>query len=276
MRMALKRSAVALTGIAVFAFFYCFAVRTFSGQRLENSALDAATPAHGNPLLLSLVSVPGLIIVTVLLVALALLQRRMDAALRAALALILCNVATQVLKYHLLARPDFGGRLLHNTFPSGHTTAYLSVALATILVVPARWRAIASTLGALVTTIVVIDLLGYGWHRLSDIVGAAALVLTVLTLVLLTVPVRRPALARPILAQPISRIFLLAGAIAIALAALLTLTSLAIPQGPNLFLLLSSQFLATATIVGVFWVINRVIEPAPRVADPAQLVASRL
>jgi hypothetical protein len=274
--MLLRRCGVVVIGVAIFALFYCFAVLTHTGQGLENRALNAATPAHGNPLLLSLVSVPGLAVVTVSLVVLALLQRRMDAAFRAALTLILCNVATQILKYHVLARPDFGGRLLRNTFPSGHTTAYLSVALAIILVVPARWRALASVVGAIVTTLVVIDLLGYRWHRLSDIVGAAALVLTVMTLVLLTVPVRTPTLVRPVFAQIVSRILFLAGAIALGFGGLFALTSLTLPQGPNIFLLISSQFSATATIIGVFWLINRVFEPAARVLEPARQLAPRL
>jgi hypothetical protein len=276
MNMLLRRCGVVVIGVAVFAFFYCFAVLTHTGQRLENRALDAATPAHGNPLLLSLVSVPGLTIATIALVAFALLQRRMDAALRAALTLILCNVATQILKYHVLARPDFGGRLLRNTFPSGHTTAYLSVALAIILVVPARWRALASVIGAIITTIVVIDLLGYGWHRLSDIVGAATLVLTVLTMVLLSVRVRTPTQARPVFADMVSRILFLGGAIALGFGGLFALTSLTVPQGPNMFLLISSQFFATATIIGVFWVINRVFEPAARAREPARQLAPRL
>lgn len=266
MNITSKRIVVVASAALVFAFIYSFSVRTRPGQLIENHALSAAFRSSGHPLLLTFVSMPSLIVATVVIVAVALFQRRMDAALRAGLTLVLCNVATQVLKYQVLDRPFFGGHLIHNTFPSGHTTAYVSVALAAVLVVPVRWRAIASAVGALISVIVVADLLGYGWHRLSDIVGAATLVLAIMITVLMVVRDTHGEAPPPLLVKPISAAFFVMAAGSLVAATLSSALALITHSHHDLFLLISSLFFATATITGVFWTITRVFEPSSRLA----------
>lgn len=170
-------------GVFVFAAVFAIAVLTNRGQALENRALRAAEFGRGVPELLRLVSVPGLIVATLTLVGVALLRRRADAAIRALAVLAVSNVAVQVLKYGLLSRPSFSDDLsAANTFPSGHTTAWLSVSCAALIVVPPLIRAIVAVIGATFSSLVVFDLLDHGWHRLSDIVGAVALVVVVTSL----------------------------------------------------------------------------------------------
>ena len=85
------------------------------------------------------------------------------------------NVTTQLLKTELLNRPD----LLHRpdaattpSFPSGHATVAMSLALGLLLVVPARLRIVAGGIGITYAVLIGAATLTAGWHRPSDVVAA--------------------------------------------------------------------------------------------------------
>ena len=94
----------------------------------------------------------------------------------AALALVAgANVATQMLKI-LLAHPRVQASLGPNqpgaeALPSGHATAAMSLALAAVVVAPARVRASVALVGATYVIAVSISILVLGWHFPSDVLG---------------------------------------------------------------------------------------------------------
>lgn len=138
-----------------------------------------------------------------LVVVIALLRGRPWVALAAAAILLGANVTTQLLKELTAApRPDslFGGweQLPPSSWPSGHTTAAMSLVLASILAVPARLRPAVAALGAAFAVGVGYSLLATGRHYPSDVLGgllvAAAWALLAVA-ALLWVERRRPALS---------------------------------------------------------------------------------
>lgn len=98
--------------------------------------------------------------------------RSRDAA--AAVAVVAgANLTTQLLKI-LLAHPRvktaIGGNPFEpNTFPSGHTTAAASIAVAYAFVVPARLRELTLTVGAAFALAVGCSVIVIGWHYPSDV-----------------------------------------------------------------------------------------------------------
>jgi membrane-associated phospholipid phosphatase len=105
----------------------------------------------------------------------ALLRGRPLDALAALLVVAGANITTQLVKA-LLAHPRVkiaigGDPLEPNTFPSGHTTAVASAAVAYAFVVPARWRNLTLTVGAALTLAVGCSVVVIGWHYPSDVLG---------------------------------------------------------------------------------------------------------
>ena len=105
--------------------------------------------------------------------AIALLRGRWTYGLAAAVALLGANLTTQYLKATVLSpRPSPAGvQLGDQAWPSGHTTAAMTLALALVLVSPARLRPLVAALGGLVTAAVVYAILILGWHYPSDVAG---------------------------------------------------------------------------------------------------------
>lgn len=75
---------------------------------------------------------------------------------------------------HMLPRPELvlPDPLAHPSFPSGHTTVALSLALALLLVVPVRWRGFTAVAGSLYGAAVGAATVTAAWHRPSDVIGA--------------------------------------------------------------------------------------------------------
>ncbi len=106
----------------------------------------------------------------------ALLRRRVSSALAVSALLIGANVTTHLLKPLLAqARPDWllsgAVRVGPASWPSGHATAAMSLALAVVLVVPARRRPVVAAAGALFAAAVSYSFLTLGWHYPSDVFG---------------------------------------------------------------------------------------------------------
>ena len=65
-----------------------------------------------------------------------------------------------------------------NSFPSGHTTAAASIAVALLFVVPARHRLGAAIAGLLLTAAVGFSVIVLAWHYPSDVLGGLLVVAT--------------------------------------------------------------------------------------------------
>jgi membrane-associated phospholipid phosphatase len=106
----------------------------------------------------------------------ALVRRRPRLALASAAILLGANVTTQLLK-PLLAHPRaadlLGGvsPVASASWPSGHATAAMALALSFVLVMPARLRPLAAGLGAAFAAAVAYSFLTLGWHYPSDVIG---------------------------------------------------------------------------------------------------------
>lgn len=153
------------------------------GQLVDHAAFQGAG-MHQTGLwqiaerVLSVVSVPFLVLVLVTTMLIAVLRRRWGLAVQVAVLLAGANLTTQVLKNVVLGRPDHGiGHMHANTLPSGHTTVAASVAAALLFVVPPRVRAWAGLGGVLYTGATGVSTLIGRWHRPSDVVAAVLVVL---------------------------------------------------------------------------------------------------
>src|SRR3954451_23171557 len=113
----------------------------------------------------------------------ALLTRGIRHAVAAGVLLAGANVSSQVLK-PLLAHPRGveGWHHLHQlhaqAFPSGHTTAAMSLALAAVLVAPHALRPLVAAITGAGVLVVSISLLVLNWHWPSDVVGGQLLATT--------------------------------------------------------------------------------------------------
>jgi membrane-associated phospholipid phosphatase len=104
----------------------------------------------------------------------ALVRRRRDLAAVAVTTLAGANLTTFVLK-PLLARTDpLGGeasRALDASFPSGHATAAMALALVAVIVAPRRWRPWVAVVAAGYAACVGVGLVVVFAHYPSDVVG---------------------------------------------------------------------------------------------------------
>ena len=165
--------------VVVLAVLYLLAVRTEWGQRVDNAAIRGRTidsaVQHAVRSALDTVSVGSAALATGALMVGALLRRRLRLAIGIAILVLGANVTTQLLK-DTLTRPDLLGsdalRPSVATFPSGHSTVAMSLALALVLVVPARWRVPVGVAGIAYAVVVGAATLTGAWHRPSDVLGA--------------------------------------------------------------------------------------------------------
>jgi membrane-associated phospholipid phosphatase len=115
-------------------------------------------------------------VMSLALIAVALLRRRPRTALMAAAILGGANVTTQALK-RLTEGPraydlaSWSGGMGTELWPSGHTTGAMTLALCLVLVVRRRVRPLAAAVGGCFTVAVVYSLMVLGWHLPSDSVG---------------------------------------------------------------------------------------------------------
>jgi len=73
-------------------------------------------------------------------------------------------------------RPELLDLDAQNTFPSGHMAVFAVLVAALLWAVPRTARAVLAVLGAGLLGVVSWQLLEFGWHRPSDLLGAQALV----------------------------------------------------------------------------------------------------
>jgi membrane-associated phospholipid phosphatase len=115
------------------------------------------------------------VIWTGLLLAWALFTRGARVAVVAGSILLLSNVTTQILKPLLAApRPSSAlppGAVEAASWPSGHATAAMALALCAVLVAPAARRPLVAAIGALLAMAVGWSVLVGTWHFPSDVLG---------------------------------------------------------------------------------------------------------
>ena len=141
----------------------------FGLQRPAVDGLTARLVRLGDP---EVVGVVGSV-----LAAVALGRGRPRPALGVIVLLAATSVSSQVLKA-VLAYPRYAGGDPYvgpDAFPSGHATAAMSLALAGVLVAPARVRALAALAGSAFALAVSYSIVAQGWHFPSDVVGGLVL-----------------------------------------------------------------------------------------------------
>ena len=116
------------------------------------------------------------------LAAVALVRRRPRVAAAIVTLLFATGLTTAVLK-PLLASPRYdewlgSGQISAASWPSGHATAAMTLALCAILAVPARSRPVTAALGAAFAISVSYSLLALGWHFPSDVLGGFLVAVT--------------------------------------------------------------------------------------------------
>lgn len=160
------------------------------------------------------------------------------------------NLTTQGLK-RLLGHVDpYGGdaqRIWEGSFPSGHATVAMSLALALVLVVPRPWRAVAGLIGIGYAIAVGVGNLALGWHYPSDVAGGY-LVATAWAALAIAVARPEPEQAVPGGTERRRTLWLLGGAAGL-LAGLLAIVVLA--TGPELLAYgrLRTTFVAAALLI---------------------------
>ncbi|MFI6262955.1 phosphatase PAP2 family protein [Micromonospora sp. NPDC051006] len=170
----------ALIQAAAFLAVWRVAMHTGVGQWLDTVALTGNRIGQDRidgPVdrLLNAMSIVSLLAATAVIGFIALMRGRIALAITATLLIAGANVTTQLLKWGL-SRPDFGIDLERvyagNSLPSGHTTVAASVAVALVLVLPAKVRAVGAFIGAGYAAVAGVATLSAGWHRPSDAVAA--------------------------------------------------------------------------------------------------------
>jgi hypothetical protein len=167
---------------ALVALWWIF-VRTPHGQLLDTIAWSGRMIGQSRiqvlvGVVLDAVTVASVLAATCAVGFIALARRRVLLAVVATLLVVGANITTQLLKHEVIHRPDLGipsGDRL-NSLPSGHTTVAASVAVATVLVLPPRFRGLAAVAGAAYAGLTGIATLAAGWHRPSDAVAALLVV----------------------------------------------------------------------------------------------------
>lgn len=182
--------AIAICAAVIGVLSYVLGVGSTTGQQAEASVLDAASFTMDPPAPLNLVSVPSVALALVLIGGLTIAAHGFRRALVIVLAAGLAIFASQLLKQQLLTRPGLFEFDAPNTFPSGHMTVFTALLAAVIWAVPARVRSLVALLGALVVGAAAWQLLAFGWHRPSDVLGAQALVLFMFALLTVLHPPR--------------------------------------------------------------------------------------
>ncbi|HEV2786090.1 MAG TPA: phosphatase PAP2 family protein [Solirubrobacteraceae bacterium] len=171
--------ALASAGAACAVWLVAFAVP--GGRALDAGAMQSFTGVARPPLEPSIRGVAVLadpapfLVCAAAVILVALLRRRWLMAAVVPAVLLGANVATQVLK-PALADPRAlhlrGVEMLYpGSWPSGHSTASMSLALCLVLVVGPRLRPLAAVAGAAYAIGVGYALVALGWHLPSDVVG---------------------------------------------------------------------------------------------------------
>lgn len=171
-------SVVALGGV------YTLAVLTRPGQEIEDSILRSV---DGHTLLrsghaLDAISIPAVLVVVGIVVAIAFLRRRPGAAVQSGVLIIGAIATSQVIKA-IAPRPELTSLTLSNSFPSGHVTIAVAGVLGLATAFGRHLKPFIVLVGTVFAAIVAEQTVAYGWHRVSDVCGACAVTMLWLAIV---------------------------------------------------------------------------------------------
>ncbi len=176
-----RLGALVLGAVALLVLAYAVAVRTHRGQELDDAAFlgreaASAEAAHAARVLLATISVGSLALALLVLFVIAFRRGRPRLAWVAGTSTVGAIVTSEALKHVVLPRTSLveHAAVHHNTFPSGHATVAMSLALAAVLVAPRHWRGAVALLGLVYAGAVGAATLVDGAHRPSDAAGAFA------------------------------------------------------------------------------------------------------
>jgi len=113
------------------------------------------------------------IVLAAIPVIVALIRRRARVAVMIALVLLAANETTQLLKPLLIAPRDpvYWQPISAGSWPSGHATAAMSLALCSVIAAPPRWRPAVGAVMSAFAIVVAYSFLELGWHYPSDVFG---------------------------------------------------------------------------------------------------------
>jgi hypothetical protein len=115
------------------------------------------------------------VLVACALVGIAVVRKRYRVAVAVPVIIIGSNVTTQLLKpalaHHRFAEWLGPGQINPASWPSGHSTAAMAVALCAVLVAPSRLRPAVAALGAVFAVAIAYSLITLGWHWPADVLG---------------------------------------------------------------------------------------------------------
>jgi membrane-associated phospholipid phosphatase len=185
--------------LAVFVATYLVFVRTGTGQRLDQVAINhvgqgPATREMVNSVL-QVITRGLIVLVSGACVVIAAIRRRWVLAAGALVVVGGANLTTEVLKKLVLSRPDFGHGVT-NSFPSGHTTVVTSLVLAVLLVSPRSSRWLVELAGSVSVAVIGVGTVVSTWHYPSDVIGGLLVPLIWGLAVLATISVVEPSRAR--------------------------------------------------------------------------------
>jgi membrane-associated phospholipid phosphatase len=189
-----RRAAQALVGVAAaVALLFLTWYLTFHGgvfQRADQSIFSGFAGLHHRPRLGAIANFVAhlcdpnpYVYFAAIPVLVALGRRRPRVAFAIGAILLGANVTTQLLK-PLLAEPRAASLLggvapvIPASWPSGHATAAMSLALCSVLAAPSRLRPLVAALGAAFAVAVSYSFLTLGWHYPSDVFGGFLIAVT--------------------------------------------------------------------------------------------------
>lgn len=188
------RNAMVLCGAGIVSLVgvWAIAVRTRTGQRFDDAVLAGHEvqdswfrwAVFGRAAYNSAIPLVGAVLLCAAMVA---IRRRWRGGAAAFAVLGGSLATTEIAKHVLITRPNLTGVLAGdgaNSFPSGHTTVAVAVAVVVLIVLPRSWRALGTLLAAMAATLVANGTMTVGWHRASDAIGAVAIVMAWTGLVL--------------------------------------------------------------------------------------------
>jgi membrane-associated phospholipid phosphatase len=163
----------------VAALFYVAVVKTPALQRADVRVLEGFMGLWGLPGtsfaddFIRLFNPGPFAVLSGSLIVATLVAKRYRQAALAFTVMLGAGVTTQILKPLLAVQREYPAWhfMGPEAYPSGHTTAVMSLALALVIVAPSRWRPLAAAGGGLLTIATVFSILVHGGHYPSDIIG---------------------------------------------------------------------------------------------------------
>jgi len=177
-----EAAATAAVAVLVIVALWVVLIRIEPGRRFENVVWESRTILArrlrlGHDSALRFIDETTIALGLFVVVAIGVVRRRLLLGLVVAVAVAGASVTSQVLKRWVVTRPPTVGELASisgNSFPSGHATICTALGLAVLVMVPRRWRRVATLLVAVWVVVQSVGVLASGWHRPSDALAGIA------------------------------------------------------------------------------------------------------